>query len=123
MRIWIFSAALLLSGSVLAGEACDKPKNDFDGLYCLNKVYQEADKELNLNYKTLVPQLDSTGKAQLKRSQLLWLKSRNSDCSRRDGDSFLVDLQCATSTTISRAQFLQDRIRECKSSGCLNSKL
>ena len=43
--------ALCISGSALAGEACDRPKNDFDGRYCLPKIYQEADKELNSNYK------------------------------------------------------------------------
>ena len=123
MKTLIFVSALFFSSSALAGEACDRPKNDFDGLYCLNKIYQEADKELNVNYKILVPLLDIAGKAQLKRSQLVWQRSRNSECSRQDGGSFLVDLQCATDTTISRSQFLQDRIRECKSSGCLNSRL
>ena len=123
MKILITVTALLISASALAGEACDKPKNDFDGLYCLNKIYQEADKELNSNYKILVSLLNSAGKAKLKSGQLLWQKSRNSDCSRRDGDSFLVNLQCATDTTISRSQFLQNRIRECNSSGCLNSNL
>ena len=123
MKTLIFVSALFFSSSALAGEACDRPKNNFDGLYCLNKIYQEADKELNVNYKILVPLLDIAGKAQLKRNQLVWQRSRNSECSRQDGGSFLVDLQCATDTTISRSQFLQDRIRECKSSGCLNSRL
>ena len=123
MKTLIFVSALFFSSSALAGEACDRPKNDFDGLYCLNKIYQEADKELNVNYKILVPLLDIAGKAQLKRNQLVWQRSRNSECSRQDGGSFLVDLQCASDTTISRSQFLQDRIRECKSSGCLNSRL
>ena len=115
--------SLLASSITFAGEACDKPRNDFDGLYCLNKIYQEADRELNTNYKALIALLDTTGKARLKQTQLSWQKTRNAQCSRHDGDSFLVDLQCATDTTISQAQFLQDRIRECKSSGCLNSKL
>ena len=123
MKIWITVAALLVSGSVLAEQACDKPRNDFDGLYCLNKIYQEADKELNTNYQALVALLSSTGKVQLKSSQLQWQKSRNADFSRQDDNSFLVNLRCATDTTISRSQFLQNRIRECKSSGCLESKL
>lgn len=123
MKIWITVAALLVSGSALAGEACDKPRDDFDGLYCLSKIYQEADKELNSNYKTLVPLLSGEGKIQLKSTQLDWQKSRNSECSRREGKSFLINLRCATETTISRSQFLQNRIRECRSSGCLNSKL
>ena len=123
MRTWIVLTVLLISGSAFAGEACDKPKNDFDGLYCLNKIYQQADKELNANYNILRPLLDNTGKSQLKHTQLLWQQSRNTNCSRHEGRHFLVDLQCATNTTISRLQFLQDRIRECKSAGCLNSKV
>lgn len=115
--------SLLVSSATFAGEACDKPRNDFDGLYCLNKIYQEADRELNTNYKVLTALLDGPGRTRLKQTQLAWQKARNAQCSRREGDSFLVDLQCATDTTISQAQFLQDRIRECKSSGCLNSKL
>lgn len=108
---------------VLANSNCDKPVNDFDGLYCLNKVYSEADKELNERYRELVPLLDTSGKSALKQSQLSWMKQRNSLCSRREGRAFFVNLVCATDKTIERAQFLQSRLRECKSSGCLNSKL
>lgn len=106
-----------------ANSNCDKPVNDFDGLYCLSKVYFEADKDLNESYKELVSLLDSTGKATLKQSQLAWIKQRNGLCSRREGDEFLVNMDCATSKTIERVQILQSRVRECKSSGCLNSKL
>lgn len=106
-----------------ANSNCDKPVNDFDGLYCLNKIYVEADKELNDKYRDLVSLLDSAGKAALKKGQIAWIKQRNSQCSRRDADGFFVNLDCATQQTISRVQFLQDRVRECKSSGCLNSKL
>ena len=123
MKNLLLVIAICATGSAVAGSACDNPKNDFDGLYCLNKIYQESDKELNAKYKGLVGLLDKSGKTQLKRGQLVWMKNRNSECSRRDGDAFFVNLDCATDTTIARAQFLQDRIRECKSSGCLNSRL
>ena len=111
------------SCTVFSNSACDKPKNDFDGLYCLNKVYQEADNELNANYKKLTPKLDTEGKSALKAGQLAWITARNQNCSRREGEAFYVNLQCATRTTIERSQFLQDRFRECVSSGCQNSKL
>ena len=111
------------SSAVLSNSACDKPKNDFDGLYCLNKVYQEADNELNANYKKLTAKLDTEGKSALKAGQLTWITARNQNCSRREGDAFYVNLLCATKTTIERSQFLQDRFRECVSSGCQNSKL
>lgn len=123
MKIIIYIVAMIVTGSATAGSACDTPKNDFDGLYCLNKIYQESDNELNRNYKTLTALLDKRGTTQLKRTQLDWIQHRNKDCARHDDDGFFVNLQCATGTTIERAHFLQDRIRECRSSGCLNSKL
>ncbi len=120
-------AALLLAPlvpfSVWANSNCDKPRNDFDGLYCLNKVYIEADKELNENYGKLRGMLDEAGKKTLRSGQLRWMEQRNSECSRREGTRFFVNLDCAANTTIERAQFLQNRIRECNSAGCQNSKL
>jgi len=44
-------------------------------------------------------------------------------CCWRGKGAFYVNLQCATGTTIKRSQFLQDRLRECTSAGCQNSKL
>ena len=114
---------VLASGAAFANSACDTPRNDFDGLYCLNKVYQEADKELNANYKKLSSQLDAGGKQKLKSGQLAWISNRNKNCSKREASDFYVNLDCATQTTIERAQFLQDRVRECVSAGCQNSKL
>ena len=115
--------SLLLPMAAFANSNCDKPVNDFDGLYCLNKVYGEADKELNQKYGQLAQLLDAQGKAALKQGQLAWMKDRNSQCSRHDETGFLVNLGCATRKTVARVEFLQSRIRECKSSGCQNSKL
>lgn len=116
-------ASLTFAGPAFANSACDAPRDDFDSLYCLNKVYQEADRELNENYKKLAANLDSNGKTLLKRTQLDWIEQRNAACSRREGDTFWVNLRCAKETTVKRAQFLQDRYRECVSAGCQNSKL
>nr|WP_199103360.1 lysozyme inhibitor LprI family protein [Aquitalea sp. ASV11] len=107
----------------MANSACDKPKNDFDGLYCLNKVYSQADKDLNESYGELAKQLDADGKKLLKAGQLNWIRQRNADCSYSDSRGFFVNLDCATRTTIDRLQFINDRKRECKSAGCMNSKL
>lgn len=55
----LLSALLFSTFSSFAAEsACDHPKNDFDGLYCMNKVYMQADKELNESYGKLAKQLD-----------------------------------------------------------------
>lgn len=123
MKKLFLIAFICFFGSAFANSACDHPKNDFDGLYCLNKVYQEADKELNENYKKLNAKLDSDGKKSLKSTQLAWIEERNNKCSKRESAEFFVNLNCATSMTIQRSQFLQDRIRECASAGCQNSKL
>ena len=123
MQRWIIALLLCAPSAAFANSACDKPVNDFDGLYCLNKVYQEADKELNDNYSKLNGKLDSEGKKALKAGQLAWMRERNQNCSRHEGDQFYVNLDCAADTTIKRSQFLQDRLRECLSSGCQNSKL
>lgn len=123
MQRWIIALLLCAPSAAFANSACDKPRNDFDGLYCLNKVYQEADKELNENYKKLNDKLDDAGKKVLKAGQLAWMRERNQNCSRHEGEQFYVNLDCAADTTISRSQFLQDRLRECVSSGCQNSKL
>lgn len=123
MKRYAFVLLTMLSGAALANSACDVPKNDFDGLYCLNKVFQEADKDLNDSYKQLASELDVKGKQALKSGQLAWLASRNKSCSKREGKAFFVNLECATNTTIMRVQFLQNRVRECASAGCQNSKL
>ncbi len=121
LLVLLFFAGLSLPA--FADSACDHPKNDFDGLYCLNKVWIEADRNLNTTYQKLNAKLDAAGKASLKRGQLDWIKSRNSSCSEIKGEHFLVDLDCATKTTIDRTKFLEDRYRECASAGCMNSKL
>lgn len=123
MKKLFIASLILISFGAMANSACDQPRNDFDGLYCLNKVYQEADIELNKNYKTLRPLLDANGQQALKQGQLAWIRKRNDECSRKEDNSFYVNLRCATDTTVERLRFLQDRIRECKSAGCMNSKL
>jgi uncharacterized protein YecT (DUF1311 family) len=118
------SAVLLASISAFAAEsACDHPKNDFDGLYCMNKVYMQSDKDLNEAYGKLAKKLDAQDKKTLKAGQLKWIQERNDNCSFSDGRGFFVNLECATQSTVSRVQFLEDRLRECASTGCQPSKL
>jgi uncharacterized protein YecT (DUF1311 family) len=126
---WICTAVLaasalsLIATNASADSACDKPRNDFDGLYCLSKVYQQSDVDLNSAFTQLRDKLDEKGKETLRISQLAWLKTRDQSCSRHDNSGFYVNLVCATQTTIKRTEFLQSRYRECISSGCLNSRL
>ena len=113
-----------VAGAALAADsACDTPRNDFDGLYCLSKVYQQADSDLNSAFSRLRDRLDADGRTALRTGQLAWLRTRDQSCSRHEDTGFYVNLACATHTTIARTQFLQSRYRECISSGCLNSRL
>lgn len=121
----------LLLGAALAGAAfgaaaqqnCDQPRDDFDGLYCLNKVYIETDAELNRAYKELSGHLKPEQRQRLKQTQLDWIETRNTTCSRRLDTGFFVNLNCATRTTRERLDVLQERVRECRSSGCQPSRL
>jgi len=91
--------------------------------FFLNKVFQQADSDLNAAYAQLRAKLDEPGKAALKSGQLAWIHGRNESCSKHEGSAFYVNLKCATGTTIARTQFLQDRYRECISGFCLDSRL
>jgi uncharacterized protein YecT (DUF1311 family) len=123
MKLLVALFSLLFAGSAFANSACDRVTNDFDGLYCLNKVYQQADTDLNVAYKQLVAKLDAEGRAKLKAGEAQWMAERNASCSMHKDGGFYVDLDCATQMTIDRTRFLQDRVRECISSGCRNSRL
>lgn len=122
-RAFAFGLYLFGTGPAFADSACDKPRNDFDGLYCLNKIYEQADSDLNAAFSRLRARLDQPGRDALRTGQLAWLRTRNETCSKREGTAFFVNLNCATRTTIARTQFLQDRYRECVSAGCMDSRL
>jgi len=102
---------------------CDRTKTDYDVVYCGTKIYLQADQELNDAYKQLVSKLNTEGKQLIKSGQLAWIETRNTQCTTRQTNNILVDLDCATNTTVERTRFLNDRYRECVSAGCLNSKL
>ncbi|HEY4067605.1 MAG TPA: lysozyme inhibitor LprI family protein [Burkholderiaceae bacterium] len=124
MKSLILALSFVLAPlSAFAQQNCDKPKDDFDGLYCLNKIYIETDAELNQAYKELASRLPAGDRPRLKETQLTWIEDRNSSCSKKIDSGFYVNLSCATRATRSRLQVLQERVVECKSSGCLASKL
>ena len=122
MKKLIYCFALLFTSTAFS-DNCDKPRDDFDGLYCLNKVYQEADKELNDAYKKLRSFLNSNEKSTLKKTQINWIEQRNKQCSLRKDGAFYVNLSCTTHKTVTRTNILNNRIRECKATGCQPSKL
>ena len=117
------SAAFMFPMLSWGAQNCDKPVNDFDGLYCLTKVYLEADKELNNSYAKLTKLLNTSQKSKVKRGQLAWIRERNDQCSYNNDEGFFVNMGCATRKTTTRVNFLNERVRECNAGSCRDSRL
>ena len=123
MKNIVYVIGITAVWAVAAWADCDKTKTDYDVVYCGTKIYIQADKELNDAYQKLQGKLPAESKKRLKTGQLGWIDSRNQQCTERRDRMVLVNLDCATSTTVERTQFLMDRYRECVSAGCMPSKL
>jgi len=123
MNKYLLAISMLLLTNTAMADNCNNPRDDFDSLYCLNKVYQQADKDLNKAYKKLKKALKKNGRRKLRSTQRQWIKKRNNNCSFRRNGMFFVSLSCTTRLTIERTNELQDRIRECKATGCQPRKL
>ena len=120
--------ALLVAGLALhfgstAARADCGAKNAFEDVYCYAKQYIASDDELNAAYKALTAKLGADQKAVLKKSQLAWIKKRNSECGSTDSDGYSVDLSCAVDFTETRIRFLKDRTAECEAGQCDADKL
>jgi uncharacterized protein YecT (DUF1311 family) len=103
--------------------SCDDPKTAFDNVYCERKVYMQADTDLNAAYKKLRLLLKAPERATLLQSQHAWISQRDERCGLSEGSSIKIDLTCAKDMTIERTNWLNDRSRECTSSGCRASRL
>ena len=103
--------------------SCDNPRTDFDNLYCERKVFMQADTDLNLVYNKLRARLNPSDKKTLLTSQRGWIRERDDECGMTDDSAIRVDIECAKTKTIARTNWLNDRLRECTSSGCRSSLL
>lgn len=118
----IMSTVLVVWGWSLAA-GCDNPSSDFDYVYCATQLFVQADKDLNTAYQELRGKLNPAGVALLRTGQLAWIRERNASCTRRDDSGRTTNLDCAVAMTQARTAFLKARIRECNSTGCVNSRL
>ncbi|GGR14523.1 lysozyme inhibitor LprI family protein [Deinococcus ruber] len=125
-----FTAAVLVAAGMTAGGTaqaqnnCNTPGNSFEDVYCLSKVFVKADDDLNVAYQKLLKRLSPRAQATLRRTQRAWVSARNTDCTATDskmGD--IIYIGCAVDRTTARTNFLNDRYRECISSGCQPAKL
>ena len=103
--------------------SCDNPRTDFDNLYCERKVFMQADSDLNLVYNKLRARLNPADKRTLLTAQRGWIRERDAECSMTEDDNIRVNIECAKTKTIARTNWLNDRLRECTSSGCRSSRL
>ena len=100
---------------------CESTRNVYDSIYCTNKIFANADADLNKNYQQLRKSLNDKQKTILKNSQLAWIRDRDEACSSEADQS--VQVGCNLRYTQERNHFLIERIRECKTVGCKTSKL
>ncbi len=118
-----FAAGLSIISVAALADNCDNARNTFDEFYCKDKLYQQADKDLNKAYGELMNALPSTSKKTLKSVQLEWMRGRDSQCIEERDDEIVLLVNCRLRKTINQTNFLQDRLRECKSTGCQPSRL
>ncbi|GAA3999872.1 lysozyme inhibitor LprI family protein [Deinococcus rubellus] len=101
-----------------AQNKCEGDLTDFDAVYCYQKVFVQADKDLNTVYGKLMAALPGSAKNTLRTLQRTWIKNRDaSSVIERDGFKY-VSVDHATEMTVARGNELNDRLRECLSSGC-----
>lgn len=115
--------AILCSPTAAAQQNCNYPAGSFDQVYCDAKVLIRADDELNVVYQKLLKRLSAAGQATLRQNQRAWMKERNTACVSASGKGTVVYSDCAVEYTTARVNFLNDRLRECLSSGCQIRKL
>lgn len=81
----------------------------------MSKLFVESDSELNEVYKDLRGKINEDGRSELKRTELAWMKFRNSKCEHIPG---VIDVQCTYEVNVERTNYLRDRLRECKVGHC-----
>src|SRR3954470_2257500 len=78
VAVLVAGLALHLGASVARADC--GAKNEFEDVYCYAKQYIASDDDLNAAYKALTGTLDADAKSVLKKSQLAWIKKRNTEC-------------------------------------------
>lgn len=108
----VLTLALLAPIAAHAANQCDKYRTSYDETYCFAKLLIESDKELNISYNELRALVGDSKK--LQDTQLKWVKYRNASCE----SSGTIDVDCNYRANRDRAEYLRDRVRECKAGTC-----
>lgn len=120
----LITSAWMIS-PVRAQMNCDTNANSsFEDVYCDAKTFVKADDDLNVAYQKLVKKLRPADQAVLRQTQRAWIEKRNKEATGTDSKvGTVIYLSAALKMTTERTNFLNDRYRECLSSGCQPSKL
>ena len=109
--------------SLSFAENCDLTRNSYDAVHCDNKVYANADNELNKVYQQLRKKLNTSQKNVLKQSQLAWIRDRDASCTSQSNVGQVIATRCQLSKTQERNSWLRERLRECNTLGCKTNRL
>lgn len=123
MKKWLLVLTVMWGWTLVQAAGCDNPSDDFDRLYCVNQEFVQSDKELNDRYKELFAKLNPQGQKLLRDAQRNWIKERNKASQATLNGEVVFYMGTATNMTKERTEFLKARLRECNSTGCVNSKL
>ncbi len=120
----VVALTAIAASSLAIADQCDGPTTAINGVYCKTKIFQKADTELNQSYKKLLGKLKPADKLTLRNSQRAWLRNRDETCTEQSVDvGAVVNAKCIVEQTNQRVSFLNDRLRECNTVGCIASHL
>jgi uncharacterized protein YecT (DUF1311 family) len=88
-----------------ARDVCYEALSRHDMDRCDYRIFQEAEKKLNQNYKRLLSELGESQKSNLEQAQQKWLEFRDANCSLA---SDFVYRQCMTRMTRERTNELRN---------------
>ena len=109
----VLTAAFLIPAAAYASDECEK-RTSYDKTYCMAKLFVESDKELNSTYNELRGKIGAASKEQLKSTQVAWIRHRDNACEAYG----TIDVDCNYRVNRERAEYLRDRLRECKAGTC-----
>lgn len=119
-KILVACAAVFGSQAVLAENTCDRYNTAYDRTYCTSKLFIESDKELNDVYKDLRKAIQPAVREKLTAVQRDWMSYRDQTCQPDEGR---IRVDCNYKVNRERAEYLRDRLRECKTGACNNSMI
>jgi uncharacterized protein YecT (DUF1311 family) len=112
-------ASLSVAPAARAQGECDRYTTSYDKTYCMAKLFVESDKDLNEVYGALSKVIGEPVRLQLRDTQRTWIKYRDHACESKG----TIDVQCNYRVNHDRANYLRDRLLECKAGACRNAMI